>query len=78
MIKSIFVLNESPVTPVGRIYKPTLRSLATRQATEGTLRKVGVTDEHCEAEVNEAAAMQAKRSVDAIYELLPIESRTEF
>ena len=57
---------------------PTLRSLATRQATEGTLRKVGVTDEHCEAEVNEAAAMQAKRSVDAIRELLPIESRTEF
>lgn len=55
--KSVFIVSEMPVTPVGKIYKPALRSLVTQQAIEGILRKVGVTDEHCEVEVNEAAAV---------------------
>ena len=38
--KSISVLTDMPVTPVGKIYKPALRVLATKRVIEETLRGI--------------------------------------
>ena len=40
--KAVTVLNELPMTPIGKIYKPALRLLATRRAIEEALEKFGL------------------------------------
>lgn len=40
--KSIAILDEMPVTPIGKIYKPALRVLATQRAIEEALGAVGL------------------------------------
>ena len=40
--KAVTVLNELPMTPIGKIYKPALRLLATQRAIEETLAKTGL------------------------------------
>jgi fatty-acyl-CoA synthase len=51
--KSICVLCEMPMTPVGKIYKPALRVLATRRVIEETLRTVGLAAPQFEVDVSE-------------------------
>jgi fatty-acyl-CoA synthase len=51
--KSICVLGEMPVTPVGKIYKPALRVLATRRAIEETLTTIGLDASQFELDVSE-------------------------
>lgn len=55
--KSIVVLQEMPVTPVGKIYKPALRVLVTRRAIEEALVKAGVWSDGVLLDVNEAATI---------------------
>lgn len=42
-----------PVTPVGKIYKPALRVLATRPVIEETLRTIGLAAPEFEVDVSE-------------------------
>jgi fatty-acyl-CoA synthase len=51
--KSVTVLDEMPVTPVGKIYKPALRVLATRRVIEDTLAAMGLKAPHCDVSVTE-------------------------
>jgi fatty-acyl-CoA synthase len=51
--KSISVLGDMPVTPVGKIYKPALRVLATRRVIEETLRTIGLSASQFQADVSE-------------------------
>lgn len=55
--RSIVVLKEMPVTPVGKIYKPALRVLATRRAIEEALSKVGLWSACVTLDVGEAATV---------------------
>jgi len=51
--KSICVLGEMPVTPIGKIYKPALRVLATRRAIEETLTTIGLDAAQFELDVSD-------------------------
>jgi fatty-acyl-CoA synthase len=51
--KSVTILGEMPMTPIGKIYKPALRVLATREALEDALRRSGIAASHLEMQVNE-------------------------
>ena len=51
--KNICVLGEMPVTPVGKIYKPALRVLATRRVIEETLTTIGLDASQFELDVSE-------------------------
>ena len=48
------ILGEMPVTPIGKIYKPALRALATRKAIEEVLAKIGLGAEDFTIAVGEA------------------------
>jgi fatty-acyl-CoA synthase len=39
--KSVTILDEMPLTPIGKIYKPALRLIATRKAIEDALARAG-------------------------------------
>jgi hypothetical protein len=39
--KSVTILDEMPLTPIGKIYKPALRVIATRKALEDTFARAG-------------------------------------
>lgn len=51
--KSVIILVDMPVTPIGKIYKPALRVLATRRVIEDTLTAMGLSAPHCEVSVTE-------------------------
>jgi len=51
--KSICILGEMPVTPIGKIYKPALRVLATRRVIEETLTTIGLAAAQFEVSVTE-------------------------
>jgi fatty-acyl-CoA synthase len=51
--KSICVLGEMPVTPIGKIYKPALRVLATKRVIEEMLTAMGLYTPQCEVTVTE-------------------------
>jgi fatty-acyl-CoA synthase len=51
--KSVIILLDMPVTPIGKIYKPALRVLATRRVIEDTLTAMGLSAPHCEVSVTE-------------------------
>jgi fatty-acyl-CoA synthase len=51
--KSVSVLGDMPVTPVGKIYKPALRVLATQRVIEETLASIGLAVAQCEIDVSE-------------------------
>jgi fatty-acyl-CoA synthase len=51
--KSICILGEMPVTPIGKIYKPALRVLATRRVIEETLTTIGLAAAQFEIGVTE-------------------------
>jgi fatty-acyl-CoA synthase len=53
--KAIVILEEMPVTPIGKIYKPALRVLATRAALQRELAKVISPPEAAEAVCSETA-----------------------
>ena len=52
--KTIAILGEMPVTPIGKIYKPALRVLATRRAIEESLIKVGLSPQDFEIHASES------------------------
>ncbi len=51
--KNICVLGEMPVTPIGKIYKPALRVLATKRVIEEMLTTMGLCTPQCEVTVTE-------------------------
>jgi len=51
--RSICILGEMPVTPIGKIYKPALRVLATRRVIEETLATIGLAPAQFEITVSE-------------------------
>lgn len=51
--KNICILGEMPVTPIGKIYKPALRVLATRRVIEDTLTTIGLAAPQFEVSVTE-------------------------
>ncbi len=51
--KSISILREMPVTPIGKIYKPALRVLATRRAIEEALGGIGLAGAQFDLAVSE-------------------------
>jgi len=51
--RSIGILGEMPVTPIGKIYKPALRVLATRRVIEETLTAIGLAAPQFELRVSE-------------------------
>ncbi|MGA7803696.1 AMP-binding protein [Bradyrhizobium sp.] len=55
--KSICVLAEMPLTPIGKIYKPALRLLATRSAIEQALSATGLTPAQFEVTVGESESI---------------------
>lgn len=64
--KSIVVLQEMPVTPVGKIYKPALRMLATRRAIEEALVKAGAWSDAVSIDVSEATTIIRVKSATKI------------
>jgi fatty-acyl-CoA synthase len=74
--KYVAILPDLPVTPIGKIYKPALRLLATRRAIESALSGAGLVPagfeiEASEAETvihvgNEQAAATAKRALQGM------------
>ena len=51
--RSIGILGEMPVTPIGKIYKPALRVLATKRVIEEMLTTMGLCTPQCEVTVTE-------------------------
>jgi fatty-acyl-CoA synthase len=51
--KSVLILNEMPLTPIGKIYKPALRLIATRRAIEEALSHAGFNKESYRLTCNE-------------------------
>ena len=64
--KFVVILSEMPVTPIGKIYKPALRMLATREALEDTLRRSGIAASHLTVHANERGVVI--RLQDSAYE----------
>ena len=54
--RSVTILNEMPLTPVGKIYKPALRLIATRKAVEDALARAGFGQESFVVICNEEQA----------------------
>jgi fatty-acyl-CoA synthase len=52
--KHVSILSDLPMTPVGKIYKPALRLLATRRAIEAALSGAGLTPQEFEIAASEA------------------------
>lgn len=70
--KSVTILAEMPLTPVGKIYKPALRVIATRKAVESALTRAGFdqgsfavtcTEEQAEIRIAEPARLDDARRV---------------
>jgi fatty-acyl-CoA synthase len=57
--KSVAILNDMPVTPIGKIYKPALRALATRRAIEQALGRIGLPQADFALDVGEKASVVA-------------------
>ena len=55
--KSVAILREMPLTPIGKIYKPALRVLATRRAIEEALGGIGMAAPQFDVAVNEAESV---------------------
>lgn len=55
--KSVSILSEMPVTPIGKIYKPALRVLATRRAIEETLGSIGLAAPEFRVTVTESGSI---------------------
>jgi fatty-acyl-CoA synthase len=55
--KSVAILAEMPVTPIGKIYKPALRALATRRAIEEALGGIGLAPAQFQVAVNESESV---------------------
>lgn len=55
--KSISILAEMPVTPIGKIYKPALRALATRRAIEEALGRIGLASTQFDVAVSESESI---------------------
>jgi fatty-acyl-CoA synthase len=64
--KSISVIAEMPLTPIGKIYKPALRVLATRRAIEEALAGTGLTQAQFDVAVTEGESIV--RLKDATHE----------
>jgi fatty-acyl-CoA synthase len=61
--KTIVILGEMPVTPIGKIYKPALRVLATRRAIEESLARVGLPPQDFELDASESETIIRLRDV---------------
>jgi fatty-acyl-CoA synthase len=81
--KFVTILGEMPVTPIGKIYKPALRVLATRRAIEVALARIGLAQQQFELSVTETETVirvrEIAREVDVKSALvgLPIKYRVE-
>jgi fatty-acyl-CoA synthase len=64
--KYVAILPELPVTPIGKIYKPALRVLATRRAIESALSGAGLAAAAFEIAASEAeAVIHVRNEADA-------------
>jgi len=61
--KSVSILTEMPVTPIGKIYKPALRVLATRRAIEEALGGIGLAPPQFQIAVNENESVVTLKDV---------------
>lgn len=61
--KSVSILPEMPVTPIGKIYKPALRALATRRAIEEALSGIGLAPPQFQVAVNESESVVSLKDV---------------
>ena len=57
MPKQIWILPELPMTPIGKIYKPALRILATRHAIELALSAAGLAATEVEIVASDTGTM---------------------
>jgi fatty-acyl-CoA synthase len=55
--KSVAILREMPLTPIGKIYKPALRVLATKRAIEEALGGIGLAAPQFDIAVSEAESV---------------------
>jgi fatty-acyl-CoA synthase len=54
--KRVTILDELPLTPIGKIYKPALRAIAAREAITEALRKAGLETTAFKVEAGEGGA----------------------
>jgi fatty-acyl-CoA synthase len=64
--KWVTVLEDMPLTPIGKIYKPALRALAARRAIEEALAAIGLQPPDCGIDVSERGSVI--RLADATHE----------
>lgn len=67
--RSVVILNEMPMTPIGKIYKPALRMLATRKAIEDALAKINIDINDFSiivTEVESRVRLNDARQIDAV------------
>ena len=67
--KSVAILRDMPLTPIGKIYKPALRALATRRAFEEALGKIGVPAGAFTLEIGESGSVVGLRDESCAQEV---------